>query len=246
MAIPHQLPRGALGELIAAGGGEGLREALGRLQAHRGEGGRADLVQRLVVLPQRVEHGSDVAALGRHRVGLPVEAGQPLGDRVDVGPPELAALGEAGQAPLLVHPAHLDRVLDRSLGVLGGELEAAVAPGDRPHPPVDLRRQALVEPHLLPAEVPPPLQRPVVEEGEGDRSLDLVGEIAGEQHPGDMGIAQLDPLRALRVEAGVEHRGDHLRKLALRRGGVRIVEALRAHGRPPAAKWSAPQIRRDH
>src|SRR5690606_9245501 len=64
---------------------------------------------------------------------------------------------------------------------------------------VDLRRKSPVEPQLLLAEEAPTLERGEVEEVELDRLLDLVSEVPGQQHPGDVRFLQLDCADRMRV-----------------------------------------------
>jgi hypothetical protein len=54
------------------------------------------------------------------------------------------------------------------------------------------------------------LARPVVEKRQHERLLHLVRPLVGEEDPGDMGLAKLDPLWCMWIELGLEHRRDKL------------------------------------
>ena len=56
------------------------------------------------------------------------------------------------------------------------------------HAEVQIRGEAPVEAQLLVAKMPSPRGRAVVEEGQGDRLLQLPGKGPGEQQPGDVGF----------------------------------------------------------
>jgi hypothetical protein len=76
---------------------------------------------------------------------------------------------------------HPHRVLERRSR--GTDARMVHASADRVHGEIELRRVPAVEAQFLLAELSPPLERRVVEEVKAQRLLDLVGELAGEQHP---------------------------------------------------------------
>ncbi|MNJ56898.1 hypothetical protein D3C77_524620 [compost metagenome] len=105
------------------------------------------------------------------------------------------------------------------------------AAADRQHLQVQVWRQALVQAQLFMAEVLPCFQAGEVEKAEVHRLLDLVGERAGEQNPGDMRLDDLEAIHRMRVEGGVLQGGDqglaHGQSLRcnLRKGGIMNVPA---------------------
>ena len=76
-------------------------------------------------------------------------------------------------------------------------------PHDRDDSPVDPRREPLVDSHLLAAEVLAPRERELLDEAEVDRLLRLVDELPGEEDVGDVGLDELDGVRAVGVGAGI-------------------------------------------
>ena len=176
----------------------------------RRKGGRADGFERLDVLPQGALQQRQVAALRRGLVGAAVEIGEPPGDRVELPRSKVVSLDQPGQRPLFRHPPHPHRVLDGGRVSHRSERVAPVPEQDRVHPQVVARGKAPVEPHLLAAHPEASLGRPVVEEREDHRLLDLVGELAGQKDPGPVGLAQLDTLRPVWVEGRIEHRGNEV------------------------------------
>jgi hypothetical protein len=137
-----------------------------------------------------------------------VKARQPAGDVADLG------LGRrAGRHPAIARrrvgvAAHLDGVLDRRGIVLGRDPEPVPRRDDRAHAVVDVRRQARVEPHLFAAELVATVERAVVEERQAQRLLELEGQLAGEQHPGDMRFAKLDAGRPMPVGRWIQQRDE--------------------------------------
>jgi hypothetical protein len=140
---------------------------------------------------------------------------QPAGARAAVGQ---VAGGKA---------AHSDRVLDGRPAA--AEPRRRLGSGDPHHVHVKLLRGAPVQPDLLLAEVLPGLQRAEVDEAEGDRLLQLVGKLAGEQDAGDMGLDQRD--RAAGRRAQMPAQGRHQRRVSRQRATCRNASALlRGHG----------------
>jgi hypothetical protein len=90
-----------------------------------------------------------------------------------------------------------------------GEREAAVRRHERPHGDIDVGREAPAQPNLLLAHSPPALERPVVEEGEDDRLLDLEHSLPRQQQPRDVRLDELDrrpPVVHRRVSQGLDRR----------------------------------------
>jgi hypothetical protein len=139
------------------------------------------------------------ALLAAGRLGGAVEAGEGAPDRDQVAVRERACGLAHGERGAFVVAAQLDRVLERER-LAGRRDRQPVSPSreDRGDAEVDVRGEAPVELQLLPAALPPALERPVVQEGERDRLVDLVSAFAGEEDPRDVRLSQLDRLRAVR------------------------------------------------
>ncbi len=185
---------------------------------------------------------------GRHGARSCVKARQQLRHSRDLAAPQLAASELRRQRAVLVVAAHLHQIVDGARIVLGRQLQAALARRDRAHPKIDVGRQTAIEAHLLAAHLTTPRRRPVVQEREHDRLLELVRAVACEEHPRDVGLTHHNTLRtATWIEVGAGHgRAQILRRAqVLRRaqssavaawlGDLAIVElisiALRAPGR---------------
>ena len=92
--------------------------------------------------------------------------------------------------PALGQTAHPDGRLDGASRAT--EEVAAISLHDVDDAEVDVRAKPAIEPDLVLAVGQAPLAGREVEEAEVDRLLDLVGERAGQDDPGDVGLAQLD------------------------------------------------------
>ena len=161
------------------------------------------------VLLERVPQRPDRVGPLDHRCRV-VEAGEQARQRLER--PRLPAPQQRGEGAPLVEAAHLDDMRDR-IGMVGlVELQSRPAAHDGAHAEVDVGRQAPVEPHLLLAHVPASLRGAVVHEGQTDGLLELVRALAGEKHPGDVGLANLDLLHAVdgRVAQPSRHVGGRL------------------------------------
>src|SRR5690606_8023202 len=102
--------------------------------------------------------------------------------------------------------AHLQQILDG--GALAGKPGFGLAAGDRYDIKIQVVGKPLVESQLLLAEVLACIQRGEIEEAEVHRLLDLVGEGAGQDDPGDVRLDDLEGLYRMRVEGGVLQRGN--------------------------------------
>jgi hypothetical protein len=134
-----------------------------------------------------------------------VEASEPRADRAEVAADGSAGDERRGQrgAPLVA--AHRDRVLDRARIVLGRDRQPrAAVRHERDHADVDARGQAAVDADFLGAARPPALERSVVDRSGDDGLLDLVGAVAGQEDPRDVGLSQLDLVGAVGERARVE------------------------------------------
>ena len=127
--------------------------------------------------------GEDGGAVRRHPRRVLVKAGQTASKFDHVTSLELAALEPRRERLSLVVPAHLDHEVDRPRVVLVGQLDPVPGTCHAANAEIQVGRQAAVQSHLGGAKLPPACRRPVVEEVEHDRLLQLVGELAGEEHP---------------------------------------------------------------
>ena len=139
----------------------------------------------------------------------------------------------------LGQPPHGDGPLDRVAAPggagAGGGLDPEVTvggPHDRGDSEVDARGQALVEAHLLLAEVLAPLERGVVEEAQVHRLLDLVDALAGEEEQRDVRLQEIDLGDRRHVGPGAQElldqtRGGH--------AGVNVAHLEGGHQGPKCA-----------
>ena len=127
-----------------------------------------------------------------------VERRHPLGDG-----PHLAASQPAGQRQRLQgaggrQAPHRHQPLDGVAVFAEGQGPAGVA-GQREDAEIDVGRQPPVQPDLLLAEVPAPLQGREIQALPADRLLHLVGTAVGQEHPRHAGLARADRPRIARV-----------------------------------------------
>ena len=114
---------------------------------------------------------------------MAMKSRQPASRRRDMRPRERARRDQAGERVVLAEGAHLNDVLHRVGCAVGDDAKSIAAPDDRAHPQIDPGSELLVDPHLLAAGAVTKRQRAVVEEAERQRLLDLVGALAGDEHP---------------------------------------------------------------
>src|SRR5581483_9978934 len=142
--------------------------------------------------------------------GGAMKLGDAPGDGVDLRIGQLATPCEAVQRALLGHAPHSHHVIESALSFAAHKAGPTLSADHGVDPQVVAGSKPAVEPHLLAAHRPAPLDGPVVEEREDHRLLELVRELPGQEHPRDVALAQLDALGSVRVEAGIEHRRDQL------------------------------------
>ena len=136
------------------------------------------------------DEGEPVGArVGLHRRGG-VEARDRGADGGEVGRGHPAVRQAGEQRRRLVVAVHDDGVLDRTRVGFGRHGQTVrLARHERDQLAIDVRGEAAVEPQLGLAAGAPARERAVVQEREADRLLDLVRRLAGEEHPGDVGLA---------------------------------------------------------
>ncbi len=151
-----------------------------------------DVAEMVEVLPEIVNRlPGEALTLGAIR---PLCGGVPRSDVL----PELFHVADGQQAgrklvieaQLLVEAPHPDGVLERLAVTADDGLCRTSGYGN--HVEVELRRPRPVQAQLLFAKMPAFLQGAEVEEIEHDRLLDLVGVVAGQDHPGDMRLHEFD------------------------------------------------------
>ena len=150
----------------------------------------------------RAAHGHD------RRRGM--EPRKRVPHRDDVGTLQLAPCEPGCERAALVEAAHLDDVLDGARVVLSCQLVARTGRGDRADAEVDVGRQPPVHPHLLAAHRMTPLRRPVVQERQNDRLLQLVRTVVGQEHPRAMGLAHRRRPRLAGEEPRLRQNGAHV------------------------------------
>ncbi|MNH06508.1 hypothetical protein D3C79_658780 [compost metagenome] len=137
---------------------------------------------------------------------LQVELGNLPGHLVDVLGGQFAVGLQGAEHLILWKLAHFQGVLD-CLAV-ATQLRRFHATGDRQDVQVQAIGQALVQAQLFITEVFAAGQFGEIEEAEVHRLLDLVGILAGQQHPGNMRLDELKRLHRVREQGGVLQRGD--------------------------------------
>ena len=221
----------ACGERLGVGSHECVREPLEAQHP-------LDLAALLDVAYKPVEVALE-AALGRedrralrsHRRRVLVKAGQHASDLDHAPWLELAPLEFGGERLGLVVPAHLDQEVDRARVLLVGQLDSIARECHPPHAQIQVGREATVQPHLRDAQLPAACRGPVVEEVEHERLLELVDELAGQEHPRDVRLANLDGRRPVRIRLRSRQRvSQRVRRRGHRAGGRR-----RRHDAPAGA-----------
>ncbi len=144
--------------------------------------------------------------LGCHLGRCQVEAGDLGGQGIDVRLGQFAALLHFAEQLALGEFAHAQGVFDHRTAAI--QLGSAFAAGDGHHVPVEIAGQALIEAQLLTAEVTAGLQVGEVEETEVHRLLDLVGDLAGQHDPGNMGFDHPERRGGMGIERRVLQGGN--------------------------------------
>ena len=197
---------GARPEGLGVGGHERVREPLETQHS-------LDLAALLDVAEQLLEVALEAAlgrehgrAVRRHPRRVLVKAGQAASELHHVLSLQLASLEPGRQRLRLVVPAHLDHEVDRARVVLVGQLDPVLDTCHAANAEIQVGRQAAVQPHLGLAQLPPARRGSVVEEVEDERLFQLVGELAGEEHPRDVRLAHLHRRRPVRIRLGARQR----------------------------------------
>ena len=134
-------------------------------------------------------------AVGRCLCGLGLEGGHRTRQGVDLGGPQGAARGALGQQGAGRKAAHVHGPFDRLRGIATQARRRRRA-GDRQHLQVQLGRAAAVDAQLLLAGGAALRQGAEVQEVQRQRLLDLVGMLARQQQPGNVGFEALHVGRA--------------------------------------------------
>ena len=180
---------------------EGLGQPLGRQRARQ-------LIE-VFRAPVRDRARRSELAVGRRALAVGVKFGNSPSERVDQRRVEPSVGGLRAQQVALRETAHPDRVLDRrAVAVQPRRIDAAE---DRRELEIDLGREAAIQPQLFLAVEAAPLEAREIDEAKADRFLDLVGEVAGENHPRDVGFDAFEVVRRVTESVGVGERRDQLR-----------------------------------
>ncbi len=178
-------------------------------------------------------------ALGARARHAPVEGGHAAREGFDLRGAELTRLRHAVQQGLLREAAHLHRVVEHEARAAEGRRLGRA--GHRHHVEVEAGRGAAVQAQLLLAVEAARFQRGEVDEAEAYGLLDLVGEVTGQQHPGDVRLEELDRAHGMRIAARAPQQLDEAaasRPIRPLRAWVAPLNGLRcaAPGLPPARK----------
>ena len=149
-----------------------------------------------------------VRPVGRRRVDAAVKRGDLGGELVDQRRRQRAAREHLRQQGVLREFAHPHRVVQHRAVAFERGRGRTAADGDDVE--IEVGREPAVESQFLGAEVPARFQRAEVEEPEVDGLLDLVGEFAGQQHPGDVRFDQGDRTPGLLLEPVAQPRAERL------------------------------------
>ncbi|MCY1396535.1 hypothetical protein D9M71_115100 [compost metagenome] len=166
---------------------------------------RANLLEVLLHRRHDAVRGTQ-RMLNRDLGSLQVELGDLPGHLVDVLGGQFTVGLQGAEHLVLRELAHFQRVLDRF--AFATQLRRFGATGDRQDVQVQAFGQALVQAQLFVAEVLACGQFGEIEEAEIHRLLELVGIVASQQYPGDMGLDELKLLHRVREQGGVLQRGD--------------------------------------
>ncbi|MNR05377.1 hypothetical protein D3C85_1214070 [compost metagenome] len=139
--------------------------------------------------------------VGRYARCIEVEAGNLAGHLVDVRSGQFAVGLQGAEQLALRELAHLQGVIEHRAGAT--QLWRLDAPGDRQYFQVQVAGQALVQAQLFAAEVLACIQCGEVEKAEIDRFLHFIGIGAGEQHPGDVRLDDLESIHRMRIKGRV-------------------------------------------
>ncbi len=170
-------------------------------------GGAGEGLQRVEVLlhcprqPRRPARGVHERGRGE------VEARKAAPEGLQVLRSGAVGIEQARQRVAFVEAAHRNGVLAR----LGVARVVGQAPAERtvavwnegPEAEVEARREPPVQPQLLLAHPAPQVGRAVVEEGQDQRLLDLQDQLARQVDGGDVGLQDVDPVRAMRVQGRI-------------------------------------------
>ncbi|MNJ62024.1 hypothetical protein D3C77_578430 [compost metagenome] len=134
--------------------------------------------------------------------------------------------------------AHLQRIFDRRARAI--QLRRLLATGDRQYLQVQAGGHALVQAQFFFAEVLACRQRGEVEKAEVHRLLDLVGELAGENDPGDVCFDDPQVVDRMRIEGRILQGGDQC--LAHGLSLLKLLEAAWRFAEKPVTRSKTPAL----
>src|SRR5688572_2120590 len=112
-------------------------------------------------------------------------------ERSHVAEPDSTRLELRRQLLARIEFTHADRILH--CGSRAPDLQLPALARDRKHVDVEVGGKPPIEPQLLLAQLTPSGERRSIEKVVPYRLLDLVGEAAGQHHPGDVGLNDAKP-----------------------------------------------------
>ncbi len=176
----------------------------------------------------------------RIRLRARVEVSERGGERPHLLLTHVVLREESRHHPLRRHAPHAHGVFDHFPGA-PDVVRAGMVASNRCDAQVDAVAESAVEAHLFLAHQPPPLQGAVIKEAKVERLLDLVRELAREEHVRDMRLDQLDVVDVMIVCPPLEQSAHvfgqgNLRQFkppfgcAARSTGAGILNAIRFSG----------------
>jgi hypothetical protein len=126
-----------------------------------------------------------------------VHRGERTAESAEFSGGELPGIEQPVELHLARKLAHPNRVFDRF--AIAAETRCAIGHRDRHDVDVQRLGKAAIEADFFFTEPAPQRERREIEETEVDGLLDLVGEFAGEEHPRDVCLHQLDAIAVMRV-----------------------------------------------
>ena len=156
---------------------------------------------------------------------------------------QVSTLAHAVEPAIFVEAAHAHRVFDRLAVVAPSRIIRRADDGH--HVQVDVGRKAAVQAQLVLAANVPEFERAEVQKRQLQGLLDLVGEFARQQDPGDVGLHQRDLVHGARVARGLKQGADQRGQVGLhgphRARSQRLCQSLYARGVSVPAEVGEPR-----
>ena len=143
-------------------------------------------------------------ALHRRHRGATVKAGDGFRQPVDQGGIDFTTACLAVEQIVLCEAAHLEQVFE--WWTIAADARRHRRAGQRQHFQIQPGRSGTIETQFFQTEMVTCLQRRKIEKTRCHRLLDFVGVVAGQQHPGDMGVDTFDCCHRMRITARIHQR----------------------------------------